>query len=95
MNQRDKSFTDCTTETTQPLPNLGALTFQLFLAKHGLSILDVARVAQVRLVIVWKITRGHPITPIQAQQVRTALSRLTQASYRGKIAIYQEMPDRS
>lgn len=95
MNQHDKSFTDCTNETTQPLPNLGALTFQLFLAKHGLSILDVALVAQVRLLIVWKITRGQPITPIQAYQVHVALSHPTQAGYRGQIAVYQEMPDRS
>lgn len=96
MNQHDdKSLTDCATETTQPLPNLGALTFQLFLKKYGLSIRDVALAAQVRLLIVWKITRGQPITPVQAQQVHTALSHLTQTGYRGQIAVYQKMPDRS
>jgi hypothetical protein len=93
MNLHDES--DSTNETTQPLPHLGALAFQLFLAKHGLSILDVALVAQVRLVIVWKITRGQPISPTQAQQVRGALFQLTPAGYRGQIAVYREMPDKS
>lgn len=79
---------DYTNETTQPLPNLGALTFQLFLAKYGLSILDVALVAQVRLLVVWKITRGQPISPVQAKQVRAALAQLTPAGYRGQIVVY-------
>ena len=83
-----ESFIDYTSETTQPLPHLGALAFQLFLAKHGLSILDVALVAQVRLVIVWKITRGQPISPVQAKRVRNALARLTPAGYRGQIVVY-------
>lgn len=88
-----QSFTNCANEQTQPLPNLGALTFQLFLARHGLSILDVALAAQVRLLIVWKITRGQPITPIQARQVRDALAQLTRTGYRGRIAIRQEGVD--
>lgn len=85
-----QSFTDYTNEQTQPLPDLSALTFQLFLGKHGLSILDVAQAAQVRLLTIWKITRGQPITPIQARQVRNALAQLTRTGYRGRIAIRQE-----
>lgn len=91
--EHHESFINNTNETTQPLPNLGALTFQLFLVKHGLTILDVALAAQVRLLIVWKITRGQPITPVQARQVRAALAQLTQTGYRGQIAIRQEGAD--
>jgi hypothetical protein len=79
---------DYTSETTQPLPNLGALAFQLFLAKYELSILDVALVAQVRLLVVWKITRGQPISPVQAKRVRAALAQLTPTGYRGQIIVY-------
>jgi len=89
MDNHDKSFTDYASEVTQPLPNLGALTFQLFLAKHGLTILDVALAAQVRLLVVWKITCGKPIKPVQAQQVRNALLRLTPSGYRGQILVDQ------
>lgn len=83
-----ESFVDYTSETTQPLPNLVALTFQLFLAKYGLSILEVARAAQVRLLVVWRITRGLPVSPTQAQRVRATLARLTPAGYRGQIVVY-------
>ena len=77
-------------ERTQPLPTLRALAFQLFLAKHELSVRDVARAARVRLLVVWNITRDLPISHQQAEMVRAGLYVLTGASYRGGITLHQE-----
>jgi hypothetical protein len=75
---------------TQPQPTLRALAFQLFLAKHELSVRDVARAARVRLLVVWNITRDLPISHQQAEMVRAGLYVLTGASYRGGITLHRE-----
>ena len=75
---------------TQPQPTLRALAFQLFLAKHGLCVRDVARAARVRLLVVWNITRDLPISHQQAEMVRAGLYVLTGASYRGGITLHRE-----
>lgn len=81
-------------EGTQPLPTLGALAFQLFLHKHGLSILDVALAAQVRLLTVWRISRGLPVSSKKASMVRDGIYRLTRVIYRGLIVVRQETSDK-
>ena len=77
-------------ERTQPVPTLRALAFQLFLAKHELCVRDVARAAQVRLLVVWNITRDLPVSHQQAEMVRAGLYVLTGASYRGGITLHPE-----
>jgi hypothetical protein len=75
-------------ERTQPLLTLRALAFQLFLAKHELCVRDVARAAQVRLLVVWNITRDLPVSHQQAEMVRAGLYLLTGAGYRGGITLH-------
>jgi hypothetical protein len=75
---------------TQPLLTLRGLAFQVFLAKHGLSLHDVALAAGVRLLTVWSLTRGLPIARQQAQRVRAGLCRLTGTVYRGGITLRLE-----
>ncbi|MGH2479290.1 MAG: hypothetical protein ACRDHW_06515 [Ktedonobacteraceae bacterium] len=74
---------------TQPLPGgLAALSFRVYLQRHGLSILDVGLVARVRLLVVWRVARGLPIRATQASLVRAALFRLTGTPFRARIAVY-------
>ncbi len=77
-------------ERTQPVPTLRALAFQLFLEKHGLCVRDVARAAQVRLLVVWNITRDLPVSHQQAEMVRAGLYLLTGVYYRGGITLHPE-----
>jgi hypothetical protein len=87
------SSTRISEEETQPLPGLAGLAFRAFLAKYGLSMLDVALVAGVRLLTIWKIGCNRPVEPRQAEQVRAALYRLTGTCYRGGIVLRQEGVD--
>jgi hypothetical protein len=77
-------------EETRPLPALAGLAFRAFLAKYGLSMLDVALAAEVRLLTVWNIGCNNPVSPRHAEQVRAALYRLTGTRYRGGIVLRQE-----
>jgi len=74
-------------EQTQPLPTLRGLAFRFFLARHKLTMLDVARAADVRMLTVWSITRDLPISRQQAEMVRAGLYRLTGTQYRGGITL--------
>jgi len=74
-------------EETQPLPTLAGLAFQVFLAKHELSLLAVARAAGVPMLTIWRITHNAPIARWQAAMVRAGLSRLTGVQYRGGILL--------
>ena len=75
---------------TQPLPGgLATLVFRAYLQRYELPILDVSLVARVRLLVVWKMTRGQPI--------RAALFRLTGTPFRARIIVYAgevEAPER-
>ncbi len=82
--------TEMAGEETQPLLTLRGLAFQVFLAKHGLSLHDVALAAGVRLLVVWSLTRGLPVSRQQAQRVRMGLHRLTGTVYRGGITLRLE-----
>jgi len=75
-------------EQTQPLPNIARLTFEGFLKRHQLSMLDVAQAAEVRLLIIWRVTRDLPISEQQAQQVYAGLYRLAGVPYRGRIRLH-------
>ncbi len=79
-----------TEEITQPLPTLRGLAFQAFLRKHGLSLREVALAANVRLLVVWSLTRGLPIACQQAARVRAGLLRLTGTMYHGGITLRLE-----
>jgi hypothetical protein len=74
-------------EQTQPLPTLRVLAFRAFLARHKLTMLDVARAAGVRMLTVWNITRDLPVSRQQAEMVRAGLYRLTGTQYRGGITL--------
>lgn len=75
-------------EQTQPLPRLSPLAFERFLARHRLSILDVASAAKVRLMTVWRVAHDCPVSIDQAAQVRQGLYHLTGVSYRGRIRLH-------
>jgi len=77
-------------EGTQPLATLRGLAFRAFLAKHELSVRDVARAAGVRLLVVWNITRDLPVSHQQAEMVRAGLCLLTGVYYHGRIALWSE-----
>jgi hypothetical protein len=81
-------------EETRPLPVLAGLAFRAFLEKYGLSMLDVALAAEVRLLTVWNIGRSHPVSSRHAEQVRAALYRLTGTRYRGGIVVRAERTNR-
>jgi hypothetical protein len=77
-------------QKTQPLPTLRALAFQAFLARHGLSLLDVALATGVRLLTVWRVAHDLPVSPQQAECIRAGLTRLTGIAYRGGITENKE-----
>ena len=72
-------------EQTQPLPNIARLTFEGFLNRYQISMLDVAQAAEVRLLTIWRVMHDLPISEQQAQQVYAGLSRLAGVPYRGRI----------
>lgn len=79
-------------EQTIPLPNLDASLvsreqFNAYLQRHHLTIRDVALEAGLRLVYVWKVSRGEPVEPRYAAYIRAALYRLTREPYRELIAV--------
>jgi hypothetical protein len=80
-------------EQTQPLPNIARLTFEGFLNRHQLSMLDVARAAEVRLLTIWRVMRDLPISEQQAQQVYAGLYRLAGVPYRGRIRLHPAKRD--
>jgi hypothetical protein len=59
--------------------------FRAYLQHFGLSILDVALAAQLRLSTVWNIEHGIPIREEHAQAVRSGLYRLTGREYSAPI----------
>lgn len=79
---------------TQPLPNIARLTFEGFLARYQLSMLDVARTAGVRLLTIWRVMRGEPVSEDQARQVYAGLERLAGVPYRGRIRLRPESKER-
>lgn len=72
-------------EPTQPLAKIGSLVFAGYLARHQLSMLDVALAARVRLLTIWRVLHDEPISEEQAQQIYAGLLRLTGVRYRGRI----------
>ncbi|MGH2482208.1 MAG: hypothetical protein ACRDHW_21365, partial [Ktedonobacteraceae bacterium] len=74
-------------ERTQPLPTIATLLFEGFLARHQLSILDVAQAANIRLLIIWRVARDLPVSAQQARQVYSGLRHLAGVPYRGRIRL--------
>ena len=58
---------------------------QLYLDKYQISQADVARIASVPLVTMWRAVRGQPITDVHAAAIRKALWRLSGDFYAGPI----------
>jgi hypothetical protein len=86
-------------EETQPLPPIARLTFEGFLTRYHLSMLDVARAAGVRLLTIWRVMHDEPISEQQAQQVYAGLALLAGVPYRGRIRLHaagrEKPPDAS
>lgn len=61
--------------------------FRAFLEQHRLTLLDVARAADVRLMTVWNVQQGRPVRPQSAQAVCAALYRLSGMPYSGPIVV--------
>ena len=79
-------------DETQPLAALRRdmahnWDFCAYLDQHQLSILDVALTARVRLLVVWRIQQGMPVSMSHANQVRAALYRLTGVAYRSLLEV--------
>ena len=61
--------------------------FRTYLQHFGLSILDVALAARVRLSTVWNIEQGFPIREEHALAVQRGLFQLTGVPYTTSIAV--------
>ncbi len=92
---RTSEWAEITTIETQPLPTLRALAFQAFMARHGVTLLEVALAAGVRVLTVWRVARDLPIAQQQAERVRAGLYRLTGVHYRGGLTVYVETREHS
>ena len=60
---------------------VSSTAFRAYLQHFGLSRLDVARAARVRMLTVWKIEQGLPIRAEDALAVCSGLHYLTGVSY--------------
>ena len=69
-----------------PAEQSGA-AFRTYLQQHGLSILDVALAARVRLSTVWNIEQGFPIREEHALAVQRGLFQLTGVPYTAAIPV--------
>ena len=79
-------------EQITPLPSLDASVvsreqFNRYLRKRNLTILDVALAGRLRLVHVWKVSRGELVEAHHADAIRTALYVLTHEPYTHLIAV--------
>lgn len=79
-------------EQTMPLPGLDPAAvsreqFNAYLRRHNLTILDVALAAGLRLLYVWKVSRGEAVEVQYASAIRKALYALTHEPYMGLIAV--------
>jgi hypothetical protein len=65
-------------------------TFRAYLERYGLSLLDVALAAQVRLLSTWNIQQGIPVRRVHAASIRAGLYELTGVPYTAPIATIPE-----
>ena len=75
-------------QETLSLERIKGTLLQHFLWRHGLTIWDVARAAQVRLPLVWRATWGLPISTQQAARLRLGLYLLTGSFYAASLCTY-------
>ena len=61
--------------------------FRAYMLHFNLSLRDVALVANVRMLTVWKIEQGLPIREADALAVRSGLHHLTGVLYTGPIPL--------
>jgi hypothetical protein len=59
-------------QETIPLPRLSGWLLEHFLSTHQLSLREVARAAQMPLLVVWRVCRGLPIAAWQAARLTEA-----------------------
>ena len=57
--------------------------FEEYLRAHNLEALRVAIKAKIRYMAVYNATKGHPITPQHAEQIRNAVFSITGTHYTG------------
>ncbi len=79
-------------EQTMPLPGLDPAVvsreqFNAFLHRHNLTIRDVALAAGLRLLYVWKVSRGEVVEVHHAGAIRKALYVLTHERYTGLLPV--------
>jgi hypothetical protein len=79
-------------QETIPLPRLSGWLLEHFLSTHQLSLREVARAAQMPLLVVWRACRGLPIAAWQAARLTEGLYALTGLRYRSRLVI-QENPN--
>jgi hypothetical protein len=79
-------------QETIPLPRLSGWLLEHFLSIHQLNLREVARAAQLPLLVVWRACRGLPIAPWQAARLTEGLYALTGVCYRPRL-LTQEDPN--
>lgn len=77
-------------QETIPLPRLSGWLLEHFLSTHQLSLHEVARAAQVPLLVVWCACRGLPLAPRQAARLKAGLEALTGEPYRFLLLTHEE-----
>jgi hypothetical protein len=61
--------------------------FEKYLRQHNLEALKVSLTAKVRYMTVWNATRGNPITPKHAKQIREAVLKMTKDPYMDQLVL--------
>lgn len=75
-------------EETQPLSAVGE-SFQAYLRRHGLTILEAARLAQLPASLVWRMVHRLPISDAKARVLLEHLAVETGVCYKGTIVVTQ------
>lgn len=75
-------------EETQPLSAVGK-SFQAYLQRHSLTILEAARLARMPASLVWRMVHRLPISDAKARVLLACLATKTGARYEGAIVVTQ------
>ena len=80
-----KLHLDITQQQTQVLAAPLSGSFHAYLIQHHLQWHEVARAAQLPVLVVWSIDHGLAVSRSHADAVRSALARLTGTAFTGAL----------
>ena len=92
MNRQSISVMNDETQPLVPLRRDMARNreFCAYLDAYQLSILDVALAAALRLLVIWRVQQGMPVSLNHANRIYDALYKLTGVSYRPLIEVMSD-----